>query len=63
MTDYDGPRTGDGIVDFMLKKFRNVCFWLLRLQTNVSEEEAQVVVIRIAIAQEEEALMKKMSLF
>lgn len=26
MTDYDGPRTGDGIVDFILKKFRNVCF-------------------------------------
>ena len=24
ITEYDGPRTGDGVVDFMLKKFRNV---------------------------------------
>lgn len=24
VTDYDGPRTADGIVDFMLRKFRNV---------------------------------------
>jgi protein disulfide-isomerase A6 len=24
MSDYDGPRTADGIVDFILKKYRNV---------------------------------------
>ena len=24
VTDYDGPRTADGIVDFVLRKFRNV---------------------------------------
>jgi protein disulfide-isomerase A6 len=24
MTDYDGPRSSDGIVDFILKKYRNV---------------------------------------
>ena len=24
MTDYDGPRSADGIVDFILKKYRNV---------------------------------------
>lgn len=23
-TDYDGPRTADGIVDYVLRKFRNV---------------------------------------
>jgi hypothetical protein len=23
-SDYDGPRTADGIIDFMLRKFRNV---------------------------------------
>lgn len=28
VTDYDGPRTADGIVDFVLRKFRNVRFWL-----------------------------------
>jgi len=24
VSEYDGPRTADGIVDFMLRKFRNV---------------------------------------
>lgn len=26
VTDYDGPRNADGIVDFVLRKFRNVGF-------------------------------------
>ena len=30
MTDYDGPRTAEGIVDFMFRKLRNVCLHSFR---------------------------------
>ena len=38
VSDYDGPRSADGIVDFMLRKFRNVAVALFRLPTRESEE-------------------------
>jgi hypothetical protein len=40
MSDYDGPRTGEGIVDFILKKYRNVNSLLFRLPMSGSETEA-----------------------
>jgi hypothetical protein len=60
MSDYDGPRTGDGIVDFMLKKFRNVHFLPLRLQTNVLEE-VQVDIVMTAIAQDLDSMRRMLS--
>jgi protein disulfide-isomerase A6 len=42
-SDYDGPRTADGIIDFMLRKFRNVRAVLDRLQMKELEEDLQVV--------------------
>lgn len=30
MSDYDGPRTAEGIVDFMFRKLRNVFYLLFR---------------------------------
>lgn len=55
-SDYDGPRSADGIVDFMLRKFRNVAVSLLRLRTRESEE-VQVVAME-ATEVTLEALMK-----
>lgn len=39
-TDYDGPRTADGIVDFILRKFRNV--YIMRLRSLMRELEVAV---------------------
>jgi len=33
MSDYDGQRTSEGIVDFMFRKLRNVYSLICRLQT------------------------------
>ena len=43
-SDYDGQRTADGIVEFMLRKFRNVELILFRSPMNVSAEAMQVAV-------------------
>lgn len=60
MSDYDGPRTADGIVDFMFRKLRNVRLKLDRLLTKDLEEAPQADLVEATIAQEA-ALMKKMS--
>jgi protein disulfide-isomerase A6 len=60
MTDYDGPRTSEGIVDFMFRKLRNVFILLCRSPTKDWEEEPAETV-RVATVQEMlEALTKKM---
>ena len=41
MSDYDGPRTASGIVDFMFRKLRNVHVVSPRLLTTDSAEEDQ----------------------
>jgi hypothetical protein len=38
-SDYDGPRTAEGIIDFMLRKFRNVTIQLDRSLTKESEAD------------------------
>lgn len=60
MSDYDGARTSEGIVDFMFRKLRNVQALLFRLLMNGWAEE-QVATVKVATVQEmQEVLTKKM---
>lgn len=49
-TDYDGPRSADGIVDYVLRKFRNVKMWLFRSPMKGSEEDLAVVTVTVDTA-------------
>lgn len=51
MSDYDGARTSEGIVDFMFRKLRNVSVQLCRSLTKGWEEELAATV-RVATVQE-----------
>lgn len=58
-SDYDGPRTADGIVDFVLRKYRNVYIFLRRLLMNdleVVATLAEVTVMAVTL----EALTRRM---
>ena len=57
VSDYDGPRSADGIVDFMLRKFRNVTSFLFRLRMRESEED-QVEAVKEVMEATLVALMK-----
>jgi protein disulfide-isomerase-like protein len=56
-TDYDGPRTSDGIIDFILRKYRNVYLWLCRLRMRDWEEDRPEVARAVKIL----ALLDSMS--
>ena len=59
-SDYDGPRSADGIVDFMLRKFRNVLLYLFRLlMKGLEEDQAEVVTTEAS----QEVLTKEMWLY
>ena len=62
VSDYDGPRTAEGIVDFMFRKLRNVLLRGYRLQTKDWEEDHQVPVEAVIAQVGVEILKKKMSL-
>ena len=49
MSDYDGPRTAEGIVDFMFRKLRNVLLLLSRLQMKDWEEEVAALEVGIMV--------------
>lgn len=59
-SDYDGPRSADGIVDFMLRKFRNVLLYLFRLlMKGLEEDQAEVATTEAS----QEVLTKEMWLY
>lgn len=62
-TDYDGPRTADGIIDYVLRKFRNVSLSKFRSPMRGSEvDQAEVTEDTVTEAMEVilEALMSEM---
>lgn len=59
-TDYDGPRTADGIVDYVLRKFRNVKIYLFRLLMRESEEAAKEDMVDTVTVEILEELMNAM---
>ena len=59
VSDYDGARTADGIVDFMMRKLRNVLLLINRLLMKDQAEVDQDKIVDL----DHKGLIKKMSLF